>query len=94
MAGDNKVSAAELLVEAAGWIGAALILLAYVLLSMGRLSGQSAVYQGMNVAGAAGFVVNGWWHGALPSASLNVAWAAIGAFALWRIVRLKKDAPK
>jgi hypothetical protein len=54
---------------------------------MGRLTGQSAVYQGMNVAGAAGFVVNGWWHGAVPSATLNIVWALIGGVALWRIVR-------
>ncbi|MGZ8282413.1 MAG: CBU_0592 family membrane protein [Allosphingosinicella sp.] len=69
----------------AGWIGAVLILLAYLLLSMGRLTGQSPVYQWMNVVGAAGFIVNGWWHGALPSATLNVVWLMIGAFALWRI---------
>jgi hypothetical protein len=62
-----------------------LILGAYLLLSMGRLTGQSAVYQAMNVAGAAGFVVNGWWHRAVPSASLNVVWALIGGVALWRI---------
>jgi hypothetical protein len=76
-----------LFVEIVGWTGAGLILLAYLLLSMGRLTGQSALYQGMNVAGAAGFVVNGWWHGALPSTTLNVVWALIGAFALWRILR-------
>jgi hypothetical protein len=39
----------------------------------------------MNVVGAAGFVVNGWWHRAVPSASLNVVWALIGGVALWRI---------
>ena len=55
------------------------------LLSMGRLTGQSAPYQGMNVVGAAGFIVNGWWHGAIPSASLNVVWMLIGAFALVRL---------
>ena len=76
-----------ILVELAGWIGAALILSAYLLLSMGRLTGQSALYQAMNVAGAAGFIVNGWWHGAIPSASLNVVWMMIGAGALWRIRR-------
>jgi hypothetical protein len=76
-----------LFVEIVGWTGAGLILLAYLLLSIGRLTGQSALYQGMNVAGAAGFVVNGWWHGALPSTSLNVVWALIGCFALWRILR-------
>ncbi len=73
------------IVEIAGWTGATLILLAYLLLSMGRLTGQSALYQGMNVVGAAGFIVNGWWHGALPSAALNVIWMMIGAVALWRI---------
>ena len=76
-----------------GWAGALLILSAYLLLSMGRLSGQSAVYQGMNVVGAAGFVINGWWHGAVPSASLNVVWALIGAFALWRIMRRRSQPP-
>ena len=36
----------EMAVEVAGWAGAALILLAYLLLSAGRLTGQSLVYQG------------------------------------------------
>ncbi len=52
---------------------------------MGRVTGQSALYQGMNIVGAAGFIVNGWWHGAIPSASLNVVWLLIGAISLWRI---------
>ena len=71
--------------ESVGWAGAALILFAYLLLSMGTVTGQSPVYQWMNVFGAAGFVVNGWWHRALPSAALNVLWMLIGGFALWRI---------
>ena len=52
---------------------------------MGRLTGQSLVYQAMNVAGAAGFIVNGWWHGAIPSAALNVVWMLIGTVALIRL---------
>jgi hypothetical protein len=81
------VTPVEIAVEVAGWAGAALILLAYLLLSAGKLTGQSLVYQGMNVVGAAGFVINGWWHGALPSASLNVLWLLIGAVASWRILK-------
>jgi hypothetical protein len=81
------VSAVQIAVEVAGWAGAALILFAYLLLSADKLSGQSLVYQGMNVIGAAGFVINGWWHGALPSASLNVLWLLIGAVATWRILK-------
>ena len=77
----------ELAVEAVGWIGAALILLGYLMVTTGRLTGQSAAFQWMNVAGAAGFIVNGWWHGALPSTALNVIWMGIGIVALWRITR-------
>ena len=83
----------ELAVEIAGWAGASLILAAYLLLSMGRVTGQSLLYQGMNVAGAAGFIVNGWWHGAVPSAVLNVIWMMIGGVALWRITRLRRGGP-
>ncbi len=81
------MSGTELAVEVAGWIGASLILLAYLLLSAGKLTGQSPTYQWMNVVGAAGFVVNGLWHGALPSATLNVLWFLIGAVALIRLAR-------
>ena len=81
------VSAVQLAVEIVGWAGAALILFAYLLLSAGRLTGQSLLYQGMNIVGAAGFVVNGWWHGAIPSATLNILWLMIGLFASVRIVR-------
>ena len=56
---------------------------------MGRLTGRSAAYQWMNVLGAAGFIVNGWWHGALPSTALNVVWMAIGGVTLWRIASRK-----
>ena len=80
------MTAVQIAVEVVGWAGAALILLAYLLLSVGRLSGQSLVYQAMNVVGAAGFVINSWWHGAIPSAALNVLWLLIGAVASWRIM--------
>ena len=77
-------------VEIVGWGGAALILLAYLLLSAGRMTGQSLSYQTMNVVGAAGFVINGWWHGALPSATLNVLWLMIGLFASIRILKRRR----
>ena len=84
------MTAVEIAVEVAGWAGAALILFAYLLLSAGKLTGQSIAYQGMNVVGAAGFIVNGWWHGALPSATLNVLWLMIGLFASIRIVTKRR----
>ncbi len=71
--------------EAAGWIGAAFILTAYILVSLGRLSGQSPVFQWMNIIGAAGMIANGWAHNAVPSVVLNVVWMGIGLYAIWTI---------
>lgn len=77
----------NILVEVVGWIGALLILAAYALLTAGKVTGRSLTYQAMNVVGAAGFIVNGWWHGAIPSTALNIVWLLIGAFASWRILQ-------
>jgi hypothetical protein len=71
-------------IEIIGWVAALLILVAYALLSSGRRSGRSRLYQGMNIVGAAGFVINSGLNGALPSAALNVIWIGIGVYALIR----------
>jgi len=80
------MTAVEIAVEVVGWAGALLILLAYLLISAGKLTGQSPLYQWMNIVGAAGFVINGW-HRAIPSTALNVVWMGIGAVALWKIAQ-------
>ena len=83
----------HLLIEIVGWASAVTILAAYGLLTAGRLDARSPLYQWMNVVGAAGFVLNSGANGAYPSAVLNVIWAGIGLFALWRIAvgaRVKK----
>jgi len=79
----------KLAVEVIGWAGAALILGAYALLSAGKLRAESVSYQLMNILGAAGFVVNGGWNGALPSAAMNVIWIGIGLYALRERRRLQ-----
>jgi hypothetical protein len=43
----------------------------------------------MNILGASFFIVNTWWHGAIPSMVLNIVWGAIGFATLWRIRRGK-----
>lgn len=62
----------------------ALILGAYGLLSAGKVGPDSKVYQYMNIAGAAGFIVNSGVNGAYPSAALNVVWILISFYALAR----------
>lgn len=80
----------SLLVESVGWVGAVLVLGAYILVSMGKVSGGSAAFQWMNAVGAAFFVLNTWWHGAIPSMVLNIIWSAIGFWALWRMARSRR----
>ena len=82
----------ELAVEVAGWVGALLILIGYLLVSSGKLSGQSLLFQGMNIVGAAGFIINSWWHNAIPSAALNVLWLLIGVVTSVRLLGRRERA--
>ena len=77
----------HLLIEIVGWAGAGLILLAYLLLTAERIAARSVAYQGLNLAGALGFVINSGWNGAIPSAALNVVWAGIAIYALLTLGR-------
>jgi hypothetical protein len=82
----------KLAIEVIGWAGAALILGAYALLSAGKLRSDTVVYHLMNILGAAGFVVNSGWNGALPSAAMNLIWIGIGAYALYQLRRSRVKA--
>lgn len=73
-------------IEIAGWVGMICVLVAYILLSFGRMNGRSPGYHILNLVGASGFIVNTWAHGAIPSFALNVVWAAVGLAALARIM--------
>jgi len=74
-------------IEVIGWSAALLIIVAYGLISAGKLDARSPIYQVMNIVGAAGFIVNSGWNGALPSVGLNVVWLCIGVFTLLRRAR-------
>jgi hypothetical protein len=77
----------KLAVEVVGWTAAAMMLSAYVLLTTGRLSSRSNVYQWLNVLSGAGFMVNSGWNGAYPSAFINVMWMAIGLYGVFHRTR-------
>ncbi|AJA07494.1 Putative membrane protein [Sphingopyxis fribergensis] len=83
------MGALQISIEVIGWVAAAIILASYILLSLGRIAPRGYLYQWMNVIGASGFVLNSGYNGALPSAGLNVVWAAMGLFTLWSIWRAR-----
>lgn len=74
----------DVLWEIAGWAGAALILSAYLSVSMGWLKAGRR-FQMANLIGACAFIVNGAVHEAWPSVVTNIAWFLISAVALVRM---------
>ncbi len=86
------MDALRIAIEVIGWSAAVLILAAYVLLSLGKLEARGYVYQWMNVFGAAGFIINSGYNGAIPSAVLNIVWAGIGLFTLTIVWRARNAA--
>lgn len=67
------------IVAALGWIGAALSLASYILVSLGRLSAQSLGYQGLMLAGSSALAVSCAANGAWPSFLTNAVFLLIGA---------------
>ena len=73
-----------ILIDVAGWVGVAVFLVAYALVSTRKLEGDSIVYQLLNVVGGVLLVVNSIYYRALPSVGVNVAWIGIAAYAMAR----------
>ncbi|HVQ43488.1 MAG TPA: hypothetical protein VMT30_00795 [Candidatus Saccharimonadia bacterium] len=74
------------LIEFAGWYGTVAIVLAYALVSFKIVAADSALYQLLNLTGAAGIIAISALKGVKQSVVLNGFWAAIALVALARIV--------
>ncbi|MGB9835145.1 MAG: CBU_0592 family membrane protein [Candidatus Saccharicenans sp.] len=73
---------ADFLVNVAGWTGALLLLLAYLLVSSRKLAGDSLIYQLLNLAGSLFLLLNAYHFGALPSVGVNSVWIGIALFTI------------
>jgi hypothetical protein len=82
------VDATVIFVNVVGWIGMALLISAYALVTAGRLRGPGLPFQLMNLVGGGSLMVNSAYYGAWPSAALNLVWVVIGVVGLAR-ARLK-----
>ncbi|MBT2229092.1 hypothetical protein [Nonomuraea sp. NEAU-A123] len=76
------------LVAVVGWLGAALLLFGYAMITASRMSSDGAPYQLVNLAGSIGLMVNSACNAAWPSAGLNLVWALIGTTALYKLVKI------
>ena len=74
----------RILVDVLGWSGAAIVLVAYALVSTHRVSGTARSYQAMNAGGSVCLLINTLYYGAYPSTAVNAIWLGIAFFALAR----------
>jgi hypothetical protein len=82
------VDATVIVINVVGWVGMALLISAYALVTAGRLHGPGLTFQLMNLFGGGFLMVNSAYYGAWPSAALNLVWVVIGLVGLSR-ARLK-----
>jgi hypothetical protein len=77
--------------DAIGWVGAAVLLAAYAMISSKRWEGDSNAYQLLNIIGSLLLVTNTIFYGAYPSTFVNMIWAAIAVFSM--ATRKRLDSP-
>jgi len=77
----------SLLIDILGWIGAVALLAAYALISAQKVKSHNLLYQGLNLVGALGLIVNSAYYGAYPSTFVNVVWTGIAIAALVAVGR-------
>lgn len=79
-------------IDVIGWVGAAVVVVAYALVSFGAAHGRNRLYQSLNIIGGMLLAVNTAWHGAWPSAAVNVIWTIIAAGVLIPALARRRDA--
>ena len=77
-------------VDVLGWVGIVLYLIAYALVSIKKVEGDSLFYQGMNILAGILLIINTFYWRAYPSLGLNVAWIGIALFTLGRKYAIQK----
>jgi len=81
------------LFEIAGWIGVALLIIAYFLLSTERVK-NSYLFQWLNIVGAFGLLLAALEKDNYPTVGLEIVWMLIGAYAIFKLFRQnRKDGP-
>ena len=75
----------DILIDVLGWIGAIALLVAYALISAGRVEGDSKGYQLLNLVGSILLILNTVYYGAYPSAFLNLFWMGVALYALGKV---------
>lgn len=78
----KKISTKQLIIEIAGWYGAAGILGAYTLVSFGVIDSGGLIFQLLNLTGASGILAVSIYKRVGQSIVLNVVWSIVAIVAI------------
>lgn len=73
--------------EIAGWIGVTLILLAYILATLGGITTTNLLYGCMNLVGASGIMISSYKKRDFQPVFLNSIWLLVAIVAVVRSLR-------
>ena len=83
----------KLTVDVIGWFAAGAVLVAYALVSTGRVIAASYTYQSLNFFGGLGLAVNTFYYMSYPSTALNIVWALVAVYAIWQLLVAAPQGP-
>lgn len=82
----------EFWIDALGWVGGLMVVVAYFLVSSGKVKHSSVFFQMLNLTGSVFLIINTHAKGAYPSMVVNIIWAGIAIFGFYHIWEEKKQA--
>lgn len=82
----------DIIANSIGLLGAGTVLVAYFLLSAGKLESDAPLYPALNGLGSIGVLISLSANWNMPSAVINTIWVIISAVALVRIYAKRRRA--
>lgn len=71
-----------------------MLIIAYWMVSQNKISAQSLLYQGLNIAGSILLIINTSYYRAFPSTALNIVWVFIGLQILYKARKKEEEVPE
>lgn len=75
-----------------GWLGTFFYIVAYLLLSLGKIKAERPLYHCLNILGAVGLMINALRLSDYPNIIVNLIWLAIALGAIVLIMRRRHPA--
>ena len=71
-------------IDVIGWVGSAMVVIAYALNMYNRLTADALAYYLLNIIGSICLILNTVYHHAIPSAAVNIIWVLLAVVAMFK----------